>query len=71
VRSRGGYSLVGIIVVVWLVIGVIATYQRNYFKGSDETCAKASTIAVTVVAGPLNYLGANPKLTCHLPQPSK
>jgi hypothetical protein len=70
-RTRNGYSLVGIIVVVWLVIGVIAAIQRDYFKGSSETCAKASNIAVTIVAGPLNYLGVNPKLTCHLPQPSK
>jgi hypothetical protein len=70
-KTRNGYSLVAIIVVAWLVIGVIAAIQRDYFKGSSETCAKASTIAVTVVAGPLNYLGANPKLTCHLPQPSK
>ena len=29
--------------------------------------------AVTILAGPLNYVGANPKvsLSCHLPQPSK
>jgi hypothetical protein len=71
VRTRRGYSLVGIIVVVWLVIGVIAAIQRDYFKGSSETCAKASDIAVTVIAGPLNYVGVNPKLTCHIPQPSK
>ena len=69
--TRNGYSLVGVLVVVWLVIGVIAAVQRDYFKGSSETCAKASNIAVTVIAGPLNYLGVNPKLTCHLPQPSK
>jgi hypothetical protein len=71
VTTRRGYSVVTIIIVVWLVIGVIAAVQRDYFKGSSETCAKASTIAVTVIAGPLNYVGANPKLTCHLPQPSK
>jgi hypothetical protein len=60
-----------VLVVIWLVIGVVAAAQRHYFKGKSETCAKASTIAVTVVAGPLNYLGVNPKLKCHLPQPSK
>ena len=58
-------------VVVWLIIGVIATAQRSYFKGSDTTCAKAGTVAVTMIAGPLNYVGANPKIKCHLPQPSK
>jgi len=31
----------------------------------------AGTIAVTVIAGPLNYFGANPKVTnCHVLQPS-
>jgi hypothetical protein len=42
-RTRNGYSAVGVLVVVWLVIGVIAAVQRDYFKGSSETCAKAST----------------------------
>jgi hypothetical protein len=63
--------VVAVLAVIWLVIGLIAAAQRNYFKGSDQTCAKAGTIAVTILAGPLNYLGANPKITCHLPQPSK
>ena len=35
-------------------------------------CANAGTIALTVVAGPLNYFGVNPKVTdCQLPQPSQ
>lgn len=60
-----------IIVLVWLLIGAIAAGQRGYFSGSETNCAKAGTIAVTVVAGPLNYVGANPKLNCEqLPQPS-
>ena len=59
-----------VIVVLWLMIGAIAAGQRHYFSGSAG-CGKASTIAVTVLAGPLNYLGANPKVTCHVPQPSK
>jgi hypothetical protein len=67
--SRSG--ILSLIVVIWLVIGVIASVQRHYFSGSSETCAKASTIAVTIIAGPLNYFGANPKLSCHIPQPSK
>jgi hypothetical protein len=63
------------VVVIWLVIGVIAAAQRDYFSGSDANCAKVGTIAVTIVAGPLNYAGANPKVKCDLevdvPQPSK
>ncbi len=60
-----------LIVVIWLVIGAFAASQRGYFKGSNETCAKAGTIVVTILAGPLNYVGVNPKIKCTLPQPSK
>ncbi|MGZ4426527.1 MAG: hypothetical protein ACXVXC_07230 [Nocardioidaceae bacterium] len=61
-----------IIIVVWLVIGVLAATQRNYFSGSSANCAKVGTIAVTVVAGPLNYAGVNPKIhDCPTPKPSK
>jgi hypothetical protein len=61
-----------LIVVVWLVIGVLAAYQRDYFSSSDTNCAKTSTVIVTVIAGPLNYVGVNPKVKhCNVPQPSK
>lgn len=59
------------LVVVWLIIGVAATVQRGYFKGNNATCAKSGTIAATIVAGPLNYVGVNPKISCHIPKPSK
>ncbi|MDP9221319.1 MAG: hypothetical protein M3P23_12400 [Actinomycetota bacterium] len=59
------------IVLVWLVIGAIAAGQRGYYGGSPDTCKKTSTIAVTIVAGPLNYIGVNPKVSCKVPQPSK
>jgi hypothetical protein len=45
-----------LLLVVWLVIGAAAAVQRDYFSGSSVNCAKAGTIAVTVLAGPLNYL---------------
>ena len=54
----------------WLLIGAVAVGQRGYFGGSDTNCAKAGTIMVTIVAGPLNYMGVNPTITCQLPQPS-
>jgi hypothetical protein len=61
-----------VIVVVWLIIGVIAATQRGYFRGSTADCAKVSTIVVTAIAGPLNYMGVNPKVTCPPPpEPSK
>ncbi|MDF0530599.1 hypothetical protein P0W64_13560 [Tsukamurella sp. 8F] len=60
-----------VIVVIWLVIGAIAAVQRGYFTSSAQNCAGAATIAVTVVAGPLNYVGLNPKVTsCNVPKPS-
>jgi hypothetical protein len=60
-----------LLLVAWLVIGVIAAAQRDYFSGGDVSCANAGTIAVTVLAGPLNYVGVNPKVDdCDLPEPS-
>jgi hypothetical protein len=67
-RGRG---VIGAVVLVWLLIGVFAAYQRDYFKGGPESCVTAGNIALTVVAGPLNYAGVNPKVKdCHVPQPS-
>jgi hypothetical protein len=60
-----------LVVVIWLIIGVVAAAQRNYFSSSTANCAKLGTIAVTIVAGPLNYAGVNPKIKCNLPEPSK
>jgi membrane protein YdbS with pleckstrin-like domain len=60
------------LVIIWLVIGAIAAGQRHYYSTASTNCATTATIAVTVVAGPLNYLGINPKVThCTTPQPSK
>ncbi|GAA1695837.1 hypothetical protein ACFTSF_23235 [Kribbella sp. NPDC056951] len=69
--STTGSRTVAIIVAVWLLIGLAAAGQRSYLSGSDATCAKIGTTLVTVVAGPLNYVGANPKIDCSAPQPSR
>jgi len=69
---RRGGSIVGTLLMIWLVIGVLAAFQRGYFKSADTNCAKVSTTVVTIVAGPLNYVGLNPKVHCpNVPQPSK
>jgi riboflavin transporter FmnP len=60
-----------LLIIIWLVIGVLAAMQRNYFSRSSANCAKVGTIAVTILAGPLNYVGLNPKIQCEVPQPSK
>jgi hypothetical protein len=59
-----------VVLLVWLVIGTIAGGQRNYYNGSHENCAGVGTIAATIAAGPLNYVGVNPKVNCHPPKPS-
>jgi hypothetical protein len=59
------------VLVLWLIIGAIAGAQRHYYGSSSESCAKAGTILITILAGPLNYVGANPKVHCTLPQPSR
>ena len=62
-----------LVLVVWLLIGLLAAFQRGYFDNkSDYGCAKTGTVIVTIVAGPLNYVGVNPKIDkCTIPQPSK
>ena len=68
-------SLIGIVVVVWLLIGVLAAWQRGYFgDDQDVTCKTTGDTALTIIAGPLNYVGVNPKVDCKdvkLPEPSK
>ena len=60
-----------VLVLVWLLVGALAAGQRHYFDSASTSCAHAGTTAVTVLAGPLNYVGANPKVHCSVPQPSK
>ncbi|HMC39819.1 MAG TPA: hypothetical protein VKI19_09170 [Acidimicrobiales bacterium] len=70
--SAAGARLITALLIIWLAIGAIAAGQRGYYRGGPDTCAHAGTIAVTILAGPLNYVGANPKVrNCNAPQPSK
>jgi hypothetical protein len=52
-----------LIVAIWLVIGGIAASHRGDYKGSMD-CSRASTTAVTILAGPLNYAGVNLNINC-------
>lgn len=62
-------GLIGLLVVVWLVIGAVAAWQRGYFGDDrDVSCSTSGDTALTVVAGPLNYAGVNPKVDCELPE---
>lgn len=62
--------IVGLVVLVWLVIGAIAAGQRGYYTDREATCSDIGTLVLTVVAGPLNYMGVNPKAECDTPEPS-
>ena len=69
--------VVGIVVVVWLLIGLLAAFQRGYFGDErDVSCKSAGDTVLTIVAGPLNYVGVNPEVACadvdvDLPEPSQ
>jgi hypothetical protein len=65
------FKIPSFLLVIWLVVGAVAAGQRHYFSDSAKSCAHATTTIVTVLAGPLNYVGANPKVHCKVPQPSK
>jgi membrane protein YdbS with pleckstrin-like domain len=49
---------------VWLLIGALAAGQRGYYTGASANCSGVGTILVTILFGPVNYLGGNPKLSC-------
>jgi hypothetical protein len=62
--------IISLLVLVWLIIGVVAAWQRGYFSTADSNCGDIGTVLVTTAAGPLNYFGANPKIECEAPEPS-
>jgi hypothetical protein len=59
-----------LVLLIWLIIRAIAAGQRGYYGSSSASCATAGTIIATIAAGPLDYVGVNPKVSCHLPSPS-
>jgi ABC-type dipeptide/oligopeptide/nickel transport system permease subunit len=55
--------IAAIIVTIWLIFGVVAGVQRGYF-GRADNCPRVWTTLATIVAGPLNFVGLNPKVAC-------
>lgn len=65
-------GLLGLVIVIWLIIGAFAAYQRGYFGDDREvSCKTFGDTSLTIVAGPLNYLGVNPEVDCEVPEPSR
>ena len=61
-----------LVLIAWLIIGAIAAGQRHEYTSQPRNCNQAATVAVTILAGPLNYLGVDARISCsHLPQPSR
>jgi hypothetical protein len=55
--------VLAVVLLIWFVLGAVCADYRHYLDGT-ATCASVRTIAITIVAGPLNYAGANPKVNC-------
>lgn len=67
-------TIIALVVVIWLAIGALAAYQRDYFTDDrDVSCKSSGDTVLTILAGPLNYFGVNPKVDCDVkvPQPSE
>ncbi len=60
-----------VLLVIWLIVGAIAAGQRHEYSRPPAGCSQVATVAVTILAGPLNYIGVNPKISCKTPHPSK
>ena len=59
-----------LILFLWLIIGAAAAGQRGYFGAPNLGCTQGATMAVTIAAGPLNYVGLDPTISCSAPKPS-
>jgi len=52
-------------VLIWFIIGLSAANDRGFFhSGYPRSCATVGSAALTVVAGPVNYLGVDPQAYC-------
>jgi hypothetical protein len=78
VREEAWNELAGVmhiigsfVFILWLILGAIAAGQRGDYTNPPANCSQVGTAAVTILAGPLNWVGVNPKISCHLPPPSK
>jgi len=57
-------SFLFILVIIWLILGASAANDRGYFDLGDRDCAYVGSALLTVVAGPLNFVGLHPRAYC-------
>jgi hypothetical protein len=62
--------VIGVMAAVWLCIGGVAADQRGDFVAASPSCSTVGELSLTLAAGPLNYQGLNPDVSCTLPRPS-
>lgn len=51
------------LLLIWLVIGAVVAGQRGDYTGPTN-CSRVGTVTATVIAGPINYMGLNPRVSC-------
>jgi len=61
-------SVLGVLFAAWLVVGLMAAGQRQYLGPNLGSCDGVGTVVANIAAGPLNYNGLDPRVTC--PEPS-
>jgi hypothetical protein len=58
-------SFLFILVIIWFILGASSANDRGYFEtGRNHDCTFIGSALLTVVAGPLNYAGLDPKASC-------
>jgi hypothetical protein len=58
-------SFLFILVLIWFILGVSSANERGYFDaGRNHDCTFIGSALLTVVAGPINYAGLDPKASC-------
>jgi hypothetical protein len=65
--------IIGIVITAWLVLGIAASLQRGYLSNDQAvSCKTGADTGLTILSGPLNYVGVNPKIHCKVkaPRPS-
>jgi hypothetical protein len=58
-------SILFIFVIIWFILGASAANDRGYFDaGRQHDCDFTGSALLTVVAGPLNFVGLRPRANC-------